>query len=53
MAKGVEADYLAQASLFGLSDLDDSKEIEIPRSEEEGSENLLEGVVSENFSGNI
>ena len=53
MAKGVEADYLVQDSLFGLGDLDDSKEVEVPRSKEEGSENLLEGVTSENFSSNI
>ena len=53
MAKGVDAYYLVQEALFGLGDLDDSKEVEVPRSKEEGSENLLEGVISENFSSNI
>ncbi len=53
MPKGVGAYCLVKASLFGLSDLDDSKEVEVPRSEEEGSEYLLEGVVPENFGGNI
>ena len=53
MAKGVEADNLVEVSLSGLGDLDDSKEVEVPRSDEEGPKYLLEGVASENFSGNI
>ena len=53
MAKGVDAHDPVEDSLFGLGDLDDSKEVEVPRSEEEGPEYLLEGVSAKNFSGDI
>ena len=53
MAQGEVAHDLVKATLFCLSDLDDSEEVEVPRSKEEWPENLLEGVISENFGGNI
>ena len=53
MAQGEVAHFLVKTSLFSLSDLDDSEEIEIPRPEEERSENLLKGVTCVYFGGNI
>ena len=53
MAKGVDALEPRGEYLFGLGDLDYSEEIEIPRFKEEGPEDLLEGISSENLSCNI
>ena len=53
MAQGEEAHDLVKASLLGLSDLDDSEKVEVPRSEEKRSEDLLEGVISEDLCSDI